>query len=67
MSGDSGARHDRVSIKDETFFEMPINLPCEQEQDKIASFLSVFTPFTTSVNTSFVISTKLPHHLPNKI
>ena len=41
MSGDSGARHDRVSIKDETFFEMPINLPCEQEQDKIASFLSV--------------------------
>ena len=41
VSGDSGARHDRVSIKDETFFEMPINLPCEQEQDKIASFLSV--------------------------
>ncbi len=40
MSGDSGARHDRVSIKDEIFFEMPINLPCEQEQDKIASFLS---------------------------
>ena len=41
ISGDSGARHDRVSIKDEIFFEMPINLPCEQEQDKIASFLSV--------------------------
>ena len=41
MSGDRGARHDRVSIKDETFFEMPINLPCEYEQDKIATFLSV--------------------------
>ena len=27
MSGDSGARHDRVSIKDDTFFAMPINLP----------------------------------------
>ena len=39
MSGDSGARHDRVSIKDETFFAMPINLPSEQEQSKIASFL----------------------------
>ena len=39
MSGDSGARHDRVSIKDDTFFAMPINLPAEQEQSKIASFL----------------------------
>ena len=39
MSGDSGARHDRVSIKDETFFAMPINLPSKQEQSKIASFL----------------------------
>ena len=39
MSGDSGARHDRVSIKDDAFFAMPINLPSEQEQSKIASFL----------------------------
>ena len=39
MSGDSGARHDRVSIKDDTFFAMPINLPSEREQSKIASFL----------------------------
>ena len=39
VSGDSGARHDRVSIKDDTFFAMPINLPSEQEQSKIASFL----------------------------
>ena len=39
MSGDSGARHDRVSIKDDTFFAMPLNLPSEQEQSKIASFL----------------------------
>ena len=39
MSGDSGARHDRVSIKDDTFFAMPINFPSEREQSKIASFL----------------------------
>ena len=39
MSGDSGARHDRVSIKDDTFFAMPINLPAEKEQSKIALFL----------------------------
>lgn len=40
MSGDSGARHDRVSIKDDTFFAMPINIPSAKEQDRIASFLN---------------------------
>ena len=40
MSGDSGARHDRVSIKDDTFFAMPINIPSAQEQDRIALFLN---------------------------
>mgnify|MGYP004642192299 CR=1 FL=1 len=39
MSGDSGARHDRVSIKDDTFFAMPINIPSAQEQTQIAVFL----------------------------
>jgi len=39
MSGDSGARHDRVSIKDDTFFAMPINIPADQEQERIAAFL----------------------------
>ena len=39
MSGDSGARHDRVSIKDDTFFAMPINIPSAHEQAQITSFL----------------------------
>ena len=39
MSGDSGARHDRVSIKDDTFFAMPVNIPSTYEQAYIASFL----------------------------
>ena len=39
MSGDSGARHDRVSIKDDIFFAMPICLPSAHEQERIASFL----------------------------
>ena len=39
MSGDSGARHDRVSIKDDTFFAMPINLQSPHEQEHIAAFL----------------------------
>ena len=39
MSGDSGARHDRFSIKDDTFFAMPISFPSPHEQAQIAVFL----------------------------
>ena len=41
MTGDSGARHDRVSIKDNDFFAMPICLPSSEEQNKIAAFLDL--------------------------
>ena len=40
MTGDSGARHDRVSIKDDDFFSMPIRFPSPIEQKKITSFLN---------------------------
>ena len=40
ISGDSGARHDRVSIKDDTFFAMPINIPTAKERDRITLFLN---------------------------
>lgn len=39
QNGDSGARHDRVNIKDNTFFLMPISIPQSKEQQKIADFL----------------------------
>lgn len=39
LNGDSGARHDRVSIKDEVFLSQPINLPNAEEQAVIAEFL----------------------------
>ena len=39
VNGDSGVRHDRVSIKDETFLELPIKYPSPREQEKIAVFL----------------------------
>ena len=42
LYGDSGVRHDRVSIKDSTFFEMPLHIPCNAEQEKLAQFLSLF-------------------------
>lgn len=35
-----GARHDRMNISQQDFFKMPIPLPCCEEQQKIASFLS---------------------------
>ena len=41
MSGDSGARPDRVSIKDDVFFAMPISIPSAREQEHIASFLDM--------------------------
>ena len=37
LAGDSGTRHDRVSIRDDVFFAMPISLPSAAEQDKISS------------------------------
>lgn len=40
QNGDSGARHDRVNIKDSTFFLMPIFVPQSKEQEKIAKFLT---------------------------
>lgn len=39
-NSDQGVRHDRVSIKDSTMFNLDIRLPCLQEQQKIANFLS---------------------------
>ena len=40
-NGDSGARHDRVSIKDDLFFELPIFVPSMQEQEKIGKLFEL--------------------------
>ena len=40
LEGNSGARSDRFSIGDETFFEMPIPAPCADEQQAIGRFFS---------------------------
>ena len=39
FNGDSGARSDRFSIKDAVFFEMPIPMPCIEEQRKIGAWM----------------------------
>lgn len=40
FNGDSGARSDRFSIKDNVFFQMPIPIPYIDEQRKIAELLT---------------------------
>ena len=40
LEGNSGARSDRFSIGDATFFEMPIPVPSSSEQHAIGSFFS---------------------------
>ena len=39
--GDTGVRYDRVSIKDDIFLNMPINVPNITEQEKISTILSL--------------------------
>ncbi|MGN0756730.1 restriction endonuclease subunit S [Treponema sp.] len=41
LSGDNGARHDRVSMRDDVFFAMPVNIPSLPEQKKIAAFFTL--------------------------
>ena len=41
LSGDNGARHDRVSMRDDVFFAMPVNIPFLPEQKKIAAFFTL--------------------------
>lgn len=40
FNGDSGARSDRFSIKNDVFFQMPIPLPHIDEQRKIGELLT---------------------------
>ena len=39
--GDTGVRYDRVSIKDDIFLDMPINIPVIAEQEKISKSLNL--------------------------
>lgn len=48
--GDSGVRFDRVSIKDDVFFYMPICEPTQEEQIKIAALLQLIDERITTQN-----------------
>ena len=48
LNGDSGARADRIAIKDSTFFEMPIKIPVNiKEQVLIGETLEKFNQYIT--------------------
>ena len=47
FNGDSGARSDRFSIKDDLFFQMPIPLPHIAEQEKIGDYLTTLDNLIT--------------------
>ena len=47
FNGDSGARSDRFSIKDDLFFLMPIPLPHIAEQEKIGDYLTTLDNLIT--------------------
>ena len=48
--GDTGTRFDRVSIKDDVFFEMPIYMPSSKEQIKIANLMALLDERITTQN-----------------
>lgn len=39
FNGDSGARSDRFSIKDDVFYEMPLPYPVQAEQSAVGAFI----------------------------
>ena len=48
--GDSGVRFDRVSIKDDVFFDMPLYKPTQDEEIKIATLLQIIDERITTQN-----------------
>lgn len=47
FNGDTGARFDRFSIKNEVFFDMPVPYPKEEEQRKIGEYFESLDRLTT--------------------
>ncbi|MDR0430794.1 MAG: restriction endonuclease subunit S [Tannerellaceae bacterium] len=56
LNGDNGARHDRIGIKDEIFFTLPIKYPKEEEQERI---VKLFTLLDERIATQSKIIEKL--------
>ena len=60
LNGDSGARHDRVSIKDSIFFNQDVYYPSSKEQEKIGIMF-------TKIETRIEAQSKIIEDLKNQI
>ncbi len=68
LNGDNGARDDRVSIKDESFFKMPLAIPNNPfEQEKIVNFLNLIDKKIKYVNKKFIALKKYKKGISIKI
>ena len=65
--GDSGVRFDRVSIKDDVFFDMPIYKPAQDEQIKIATLLQLIDDRISTQNKIIEDLKKLKSALADKL
>ena len=65
--GDTGVRFDRVSIKDDVFFDMPIYTPTQNEQEKIATLLSLIDERIATQNKLFEDLKKLKSAIIEKL
>lgn len=65
--GDSGVRFDRVSIKDDVFFDMPIYKPAQDEQIKIATLLQLIDERFSTQNKIIEDLKKLKSALADKL
>lgn len=65
--GDSGVRFDRVSIKDDVFFDMPIYKPAQDEQIKIATLLQLIDDRISTQNKIIEDLKKLKSAIADKL
>lgn len=50
ISGNQGARSDRMAVNKQTLYNIPVSIPCLEEQQKIAYFLSAIDASMVKVN-----------------
>ena len=66
-NGSQGVRHDRVSMTDELLFGIPILIPYDEEQKKIAQYLSMLNAFVDSEERCLQAMVKIKDRLLSEI
>ena len=66
-NGSQGVRHDRVSMTDELLFGIPILLPSDEEQAKIAQYLTFLNDYACSAEQILDKMIKVKDNLVNEM